>query len=117
MKELEDETDLVPTHQSELFGGESSDFTTGELVGTGIGPIETAEEVEKSRLPRSGGSHEGYVLAIVDGQTDVDEGTNLLISNSISARNALEFDHESGLLSTRTLAPAMTSFRSRLSTT
>ncbi|GAA4660149.1 hypothetical protein GCM10023347_09560 [Streptomyces chumphonensis] len=71
--ELEQETETLQAQFGTLPGGQMVEASTLEADGTGVGGDDAGQTLQKSRLPRPAGSHDGDALTGCNAQGSASE--------------------------------------------
>src|SRR3990172_12926709 len=93
VKQLEYEPDLLAPDQSALLIREPRDVPACEPVSPRGRPVQKSDNVQQRGFPRPRGTHDGQVLAALDGQTDTVERADALASHLKLTPNGLEPYH------------------------
>ncbi len=90
---LEHEADLVAAQAGELGLGVLGHVLAEEVVASGGGPIEQAQDVEQGRLAASGRAHDGHELAGRDLHGDAVERAGLHLGGAVGLGDLFELQH------------------------
>jgi hypothetical protein len=92
VERLEDESNLLVPDPRQLVVVHRRDFLGVQQVAALRRRVEAANQVHQRRLPGSGRSHDGDILAALDSDRDAPEGVDLLPAHDIGLPQIAGFD-------------------------
>src|SRR5690606_10710218 len=92
---LEDESQVVAAQQGELVVGEVGDIESAEVVASGGGRIQAADDVHGGGFAGAAGAHDGDKFAVIDAEVDAVEGTDFGVAAAVDFVDVGHFDDRS----------------------
>jgi len=83
IKSLKDKTDLAIADGGQFITRQAADFVPVQDIVTGCRLIETADDVHKRGLARSGGSHDGDKFSLFNAYRYILQGVNTLVADIV----------------------------------
>ena len=89
---LEDEADFFVADGGEVVVFELADQASCEPVLAGCGRIQAANQIHERGFSRAGRTHDGDVLAAIDGEIDAAQGGDVFVAHAIGLGEAFGAD-------------------------